>query len=49
MVREPDLEAPGDLILPAELKLSGMSLRMFSLTISTPPNSGVAVASQLMG
>ena len=36
--REPDLEAPRDLILPTELKLDGTSVRMFSTvtTLATP-------------
>src|SRR5215471_13990800 len=36
--REPDLEAPRDLILPTELNLGGTSLRMFSTvtTLATP-------------
>ena len=36
--REPDLEAPRDLILPTELKLGGTSVRMFSTvtTLATP-------------
>ncbi|HKV53903.1 MAG TPA: helix-turn-helix transcriptional regulator [Candidatus Binataceae bacterium] len=36
--REPDLEAPRDLILPTELKLSGTTARMFSTmtTLATP-------------
>jgi transcriptional regulator with XRE-family HTH domain len=36
--REPDLEAPRDLILPTELKLGGTRLRMFSTvtTLATP-------------
>ena len=36
--REPDLEAPRDLILPTELKLGGTNLRMFSTvtTLATP-------------
>jgi transcriptional regulator with XRE-family HTH domain len=37
--REPDLEAPRDLILPTELKLGGMSVRMFStVTALATPN-----------
>jgi transcriptional regulator with XRE-family HTH domain len=37
--REPDLEAPRDLILPTELKLGGASLRMFStVTALATPN-----------
>jgi transcriptional regulator with XRE-family HTH domain len=36
--REPDLEAPRDLILPTELNMGGTSLRMFSTvtTLATP-------------
>jgi len=36
--REPDLEAPHDLILPMELKLDGKIARMFSTvtTVATP-------------
>ena len=37
--REPDLEAPRDLILPTELKLGGTSVRMFStVTALATPN-----------